>query len=249
VHQDAVARVAQLVAAADRITVLTGAGISTESGIPDFRGPRGAWTLDPTAERMSHIDAYLNEPLVRQRAWRARREHPIWTAQPNPGHRALVTLERAGKLHALITQNIDGLHQLAGNSAGIVVELHGTMFEVVCLGCGDRGSMGQTLKRVADGEADPPCLRCGGILKSATVSFGEMLDETTLRRASTSVLECDLFLAVGTSLQVYPAAGLVDLALRGRVPVVIVNGEPTPYDRLATAVLREPIGEVLPRLI
>jgi NAD-dependent deacetylase len=244
---DAVGQVAGLVAGASRITVLTGAGISTESGIPDFRGPQGVWTRDPTAERISHIDAYLSDPRVRQRAWRARREHPVWTAQPNPGHRALVTLERAGKLHALITQNIDGLHHLAGNRD--VVELHGTLFEVVCLDCGDRGSMGQTLKRVAAGEADPPCLRCGGILKSATVSFGETLDENTLRRASASVLECDLLLAVGTSLQVYPAAGLVDLALRARVAVVIINGGPTPYDRLATAVLHGPIGELLPRLV
>jgi NAD-dependent deacetylase len=246
---DPVARAADLVARARRITVLTGAGISTESGIPDFRGPHGTWTRDPAAERMSHIDAYVNDPQVRRRAWQARRDHPVWTAQPNPGHRALVTLERAGRLHAIVTQNIDGLHQLAGSSAGKVIELHGTMFEVICLGCGERGSMGRTLTRVADGEADPACLRCGGILKSATVSFGEQLDESTLRRAYTSVLEADLFLAVGTSLQVYPAAGLVDLALRARITTVIVNGEPTPYDRLAQAVIREPIGSVLPRLI
>jgi NAD-dependent protein deacetylase/lipoamidase len=238
-----------LVAAASRITVLTGAGISTDSGIPDFRGPAGVWTLNPAAERLSTYEDYLADPDVRRTAWLARRDHPVWTARPNAGHQALVDLERAGRLHAIITQNIDGLHQAAGSDAELVIEVHGNMFSVVCLRCGDKTAMTRALQRVADGEADPACLACGGILKSDTISFGQALDELTIARAFAVALECDLFLAVGTSLQVYPVAGLVEVARRAGARVVIVNAERTPYDAIADAVVREPIGTVLPRLI
>ena len=244
----AVDEVAGWIRAAERVTALTGAGISTDSGIPDFRGPNGLWTRDPEAARLVTLDAYVTDPDVRRRAWVARREHTAWTARPNAGHAALVDLETAGRLHAIVTQNIDGLHQSAGSDPARVIEVHGTIFTVVCLTCADRTTMRSALDRVAAGEPDPPCLHCGGILKSDTISFGQALDQRTLRRAFTSVLESDVLIAIGTSLQVHPVAGLVDLALGAGAKVIIVNGEPTPYDDEAHAVLREPIGDVLPAL-
>lgn len=229
--------------------VLTGAGISTESGIPDFRGPNGVWTKDPAAQRIFTLDAYVSDPALRVRAWRSRMEHAAWTAEPNAGHKALVDLERRGLLHTLVTQNIDRLHQKAGNDPAKVVEMHGTLFEVECLGCGARTAMDATLDRVRAGEDDPPCLDCGGILKSATVSFGQSLDPANVARARDAALECETFLAVGTSLTVHPVATLAPLAKRAGARLVIVNAEPTPYDAIADAVVREPIGEALPRLV
>jgi NAD-dependent deacetylase len=236
-----------LVAAASRIVALTGAGISTDSGIPDFRGPQGVWTKDPKAERMSNIHHYMSDPDVRKLSWQSRLNSPAWTAQPNAGHHALVALEQAGKLRALVTQNIDGLHQLAGNSS--VIEVHGTMREVTCMACGWRGPMPAVLDRVRSGEADPPCEQCGGILKSATISFGQPLVPQVIERAMRAAQQSDLLLALGSSLQVYPAAGLVPLAKDAGAALVIVNAEPTPFDDIADAVLRDPIGEVLPTLI
>jgi NAD-dependent deacetylase len=236
-------------AAARRITVLTGAGISTESGIPDFRGPRGVWTRDPEAEKLSTLQYYVADAEIRRRAWQERRRHPAWTARPNAGHAALVELERQGRLRALLTQNIDGLHQAAGSSPGLVLELHGTVHEVACLSCGDRTTMRSALDRVEAGEPDPACLRCGGILKSATISFGQALDATVIGAAADAAADCDVFLAVGTSLSVHPAAGLTEVAAGHGGRVVIVNAEPTPYDQLADLVVREPIGEALPRLV
>jgi NAD-dependent deacetylase len=233
---------------AQRVAALTGAGISTDSGIPDFRGPDGVWTRDPEAARLFTLDSYLADAEVRRRAWRTRREHPAWTAVPNAGHLALVELERAGRLHAVVTQNIDGLHQRAGHDPGRVIEVHGTIFEVECLNCADRTSMRAALERLEAGEGDPDCRQCGGILKSATISFGQSLHLPTLRRAVSAVLESDLLITVGTSLQVHPVAGLVDAALEAGGTVIIVNAEPTPYDDVAHAVLREPIGVVLPLL-
>jgi NAD-dependent deacetylase len=236
-------------AAASRITVLTGAGISTDSGIPDFRGPNGVWTRDPAAARLSDIDAYIAEPEIRRRAWIGRRDHPAWSAEPNAGHRALVDLERTGRLLAIVTQNIDGLHQRAGSDPARVVEVHGTIHEVVCLGCDDRTTMRSALARVADGEPDPDCQHCGGILKSATISFGQPLDRATLHRAFTCANESDVLITVGTSLQVYPVAGMVDQAKVAGAKVIIVNAEPTPYDGVVDAVIREPIGTTLPTLV
>ena len=236
------------VEAASRIVALTGAGISTESGIPDFRGPQGVWTKDPKAERLSNIHAYMSEPDVRIRAWKARLDHPAWRAAPNAGHRALVELERRGKLHALVTQNIDGLHQQAGSSPGKVIEVHGTMREVMCMSCSWRGPMQPVLDRVRAGEEDPPCVRCGGILKSATISFGQPLVPSVIARAMRAAEETDLLLAIGTSLQVYPVAGALPVALAAGTHVVIVNAEPTPFDEMVDAVLRQPIGEILPAL-
>jgi NAD-dependent deacetylase len=231
------------------ITVLTGAGISTDSGIPDFRGPQGVWTKDPSAAALSSIDVYVSDPDVRRRAWQARREHPAWHAEPNAGHAALVTLERAGRLQAIVTQNIDGLHQRAGSSPERVIEIHGTMREAECLSCGLRTPMPEVLERVAAGAADPACLECGGIQKSATISFGQALKPDVLEAAVRAARSCELFLAVGSSLSVQPAAGLCLEAVERGARLVIVNAEPTPYDRIADAVLRSPIGDILPRLV
>lgn len=231
-----------------RIVALTGAGISTDSGIPDFRGPQGVWTKNPKAERLSNIHDYMADPEIRRLSWQSRLEHPAWSAAPNAGHRALVSLERRGKLHALVTQNIDGLHQLAGSAADKVIEVHGTMREVVCMACGWRGPMQSALDRVRGGEADPPCERCRGILKSATISFGQPLVPAVIDRAMRAAEEGDLLLAIGTSLQVYPIAGAVPLAKSSGALVVIVNAQPTPFDKIADAVFRVPIAEVLPAL-
>jgi NAD-dependent deacetylase len=231
-----------------RIVILTGAGISTDSGIPDFRGPQGVWTRDPKAERLSNIHAYMSDPEVRKLSWKSRLGHPAWQAAPNAGHRAIVALEQRGKLHALVTQNIDGLHQRAGSDPARVIEVHGTMHDAVCMACGWRGPMGQVLDRVRAGEDDPPCAACGGILKSATISFGQPLVPAVIDRAMQSAARSDLFFAVGTSLQVYPVAGTVPVALSAGARVVIVNAEQTPFDERADAVFRQPIGEIMPLL-
>jgi NAD-dependent deacetylase len=236
-------------ASAERVVVLTGAGISTDSGIPDFRGPQGVWTRNPGAERMSNIREYVRDPEVRKQAWRNRMASPAWAARPNAGHYALVILEIRGRLHTLVTQNIDELHQRAGNDPAHVVELHGTMRKVVCLSCGERGPMEPVLQRVRDGEDDPTCRSCGGILKSATISFGQDLVVEDLDRARRAAAECDLLLAVGSTLTVSPACWLVPIAARAGARVVIVNADPTPYDDLADAVLRSPISEVLPAIV
>lgn len=242
-------RAKALIAGAGRIVVLTGAGISTDSGIPDFRGPQGVWTKDPVAQRNSHITEYLADGDVRRRVWQSRLASPAWTAEPNPGHQAIVELERQGRLDTLATQNIDGLHQLAGNDPALVVELHGTMREVMCLDCGDRGPMEPVLDRLRAGEDDPDCRRCGGLLKSATISFGQSLVAEDLARAHRAALECDLLLAVGSTLTVSPACDLVPVAAGAGAGVVIVNAQPTPYDGLAGAVVRAPISDVLPELV
>ena len=235
--------------AAQRVVALTGAGISTESGIPDFRGPQGVWTRNPEAEKQATIQHYVADPEVRKRAWRSRLDSPAWSAQPNAGHRALVALERRGKLDTLITQNVDGLHQAAGSSRERVVEVHGTWREVSCLACGERAPMERALARVRAGEEDPPCRTCGGILKSATISFGQGLVPEDIARAERAARGCDLMLAIGTKLSVWPVAGVVPVAKEAGARVVILNAEPTDMDTLADAVLRGAIGEILPRLV
>jgi len=234
---------------AERIVVLTGAGISTESGIPDFRGPNGVWTRNPEAEKTATLSHYLSDPEVRRRAWQNRLRSEVWQAKPNAAHRALVDLERRARLELLVTQNIDGLHQAAGSSPERIVEIHGTVHEVRCLRCEFRGPMRETLARVAAGEDDPPCLRCGGILKSATISFGEALIPEDLERAQRAAARADCFLALGTSLGVYPAAALPELAVANGARLVIANGEPTPFDPMADAVMRGRLGELLPALV
>ncbi len=234
--------------AAQRIVVLTGAGISTDSGIPDFRGPQGVWTLNPKAEQMSDIRCYVADPEVRRLSWQSRLAHPAWTAEPNAGHRALAELEQRGKLHVLITQNIDGLHQRAGVPADKVIEVHGTLHTVMCLGCGWRGPMQETLDRVRAGEEDPQCLECGGLLKSDTISFGQQLIPEVIDRAMRVAGEGDLFIAIGSTLQVYPVAAVVPKALDAGARLLIINAGATQFDDVADAVVRMPIGEVLPGL-
>ncbi|HVH06952.1 MAG TPA: Sir2 family NAD-dependent protein deacetylase, partial [Myxococcota bacterium] len=240
----AVDEVRAWMAAAHRVVVLTGAGISTDSGIPDFRGPQGLWTKNPGAEKMATLQHYLGDREVRKRAWRSRIDTFAGERQPNAGHRALVDLERGGRLDTLVTQNVDGLHQLAGSAPEKVIEIHGTIREVVCMSCGERAPMERALARVRAGEEDPACRSCGGILKTATISFGQNLRLDVLASAEAAARDADLFLAVGTSLTVHPAAALAGVPLETGARLVVVNAEPTPYDVVAAAILRGPIGQV-----
>lgn len=228
---------------------LTGAGISTDSGIPDFRGPRGVWTLNPKSERMSDIRHYVADPEVRKLSWQSRLAHPAWTALPNAGHRALVGLEQRGTLHALVTQNIDGLHQRAGSSPDLVIEVHGNLHTAICLSCRSRHPMLAVLDRVRAGEEDPPCEGCGGILKSDTVSFGQPLVSHVIARAMRACAETDCLVAIGTSLQVYPIAAAVPGAKAAGARLIIVNAQPTPFDDIADVKLTGSISDVLPELI
>lgn len=245
---DPIERARTWVASSIRIVALTGAGISTESGIPDFRSAQGIWTQNPKAEKLSNIHSYMSDPEVRRLAWQQRLNHPAFRAKPNAGHRALADLERTRKLHALITQNIDGLHQKAGNSPAKVIEVHGTVREFVCMSCGTRGPMPVVLERVRAGEEDPPCRDCGGILKSATISFGQQLVPEVIDRAMQAAGEADLLLAIGSTLQVYPVAAAVPRAKAAGARIVIVNAEPTHFDDIADVVIQQRIGDVLPAI-
>jgi NAD-dependent deacetylase len=227
-----------------RVTVLTGAGISTDSGIPDYRGPAGVWRRDPDHEKLVTYDYYMTDPEIRRRSWLFRRDNPAWEAEPNAAHHALAALPDVW----IITQNIDGLHQRAGSPPERVLELHGNMFGAVCTACDARSATREAIDRVLAGELDPACLACGGIIKTTTVMFGQSLDPDTLGLAVVAARECDVFVAVGTSLQVQPAASLVGLAARAGARVIIVNGEATPYDGVADEVIHDPIGVAVPRL-
>ena len=242
-------RVRTWIDGSERVVVLTGAGISTDSGIPDFRGPKGVWTRNPGAEKRATLQHYLSDPEVRRKAWRDRLDHPAWVAQPNAGHRALVHLERRGKLDTLITQNVDGLHQDAGSDPERVVEVHGTVRQVMCMCCDDRAPMQRVLDRVRAGEADPPCRTCGGILKSATISFGQNLVPGDIARAEAAARQADLLLAVGSTLAVYPVADVVPVARMAGARIVILNGSETAMDHLTDALVRGPIGALLPRIV
>lgn len=247
--ETAFARAAELVAGARAVTVLSGAGISTDSGIPDFRGPDGVWTVDPDAEMMSNIERYLADPDVRRRAWQHRARSQLWDASPNDGHFAVAALEQQGRLRAVVTQNIDGLHHAAGTSPDVLVEVHGSVRDVVCTSCEYRAPIAVALERVLAGEEDPPCPDCGGILKSSTVLFGEPLPAGAMHAAVTAVATSDLLIAVGTTLGVYPVNQLVPTARQYGVPVLIVNGSPTEMDELADVVVRGGISEVLTALV
>ncbi len=231
------------------VALHTGAGISTDSGIPDYRGPNGLWRKDPEAEKLVTYDYYMGDPEIRRRSWQLRRRNHALQAEPNAAHRAVVDLERSGVPVRVITQNVDGLHQLAGLPARKVLELHGTAREFTCTRCHARGPMADAIARVEAGENDPACLVCGGILKSATVYFGEHLDPVVLGEAAAVTKACQVFIAVGSTLQVHPAAGLAGVAVDHGARLVIVNAEATPYDELADEVVREPIGTALPRLL
>ncbi len=234
---------------ASSVAVLSGAGISTDSGIPDFRGPNGVWTRNPGAEKRSTIQHYVEDPQVRRDAWQIRLQSDMFSASPNDGHKALVELEQSGRLHTLVTQNIDGLHVIAGNSPDKIVEIHGTVHRWECVNCGARGPMVEALDRVRAGEEDPHCLQCGGIVKSATIMFGQSLVTADLMRAELAATEAEVLLAVGTSLSVYPVAAMVPLALEAGRAVIIVNAEPTPFDQHAPAVIHGSASVVLPALL
>ncbi|MDH4277908.1 MAG: Sir2 family NAD-dependent protein deacetylase [Acidimicrobiia bacterium] len=243
------AEAARLVDRAERVVVLTGAGISTDSRIPDFRGPQGVWTKNPAAEKAATLQNYVAEPELRRQAWRVRLDSPMWAAEPNPGHRALLRLERRSKLYTLVTQNVDGLHHAAGSDPTRIVEVHGTAREVACLRCDYRDPMQVALDRVRQGEDDPDCPTCGGILKSATISFGQNLVPEDIRRANDAALSCDLLLAVGSTLAVFPVARVVPLAKQTGASIVILNGEPTEMDHLADVVVRGSISDLLPIIV
>lgn len=232
------------------VAILTGAGISTDSGIPDYRGPRGLWTRHPDYEKLVTAGYYYSDAGIRAKSWQMRRQAHALSPQPNAAHRAVAELGQSGSVALrVITQNIDGLHQAAGLPARKVLELHGTARSFACPGCGARGPVEDVFARIDAGEADPACLECGGILKTATVMFGETLDEPVLAAAAAVARAATVLFAVGTSLRVYPAAGLVALAADAGARLVIVNAEPTPYDDVADEVVREPIGTALPRLL
>lgn len=236
-----------LLSAARRPVVFTGAGVSTESGIPDFRSPGGVW------DRYAPINYrdFLADPAARRETWqRGLHTYPVLLAAgPNAAHLAIVELERLGKLACLITQNIDGLHERAGNSPGLIVELHGNAHTVRCLLCDRQYPRADIHRRVEAGEREPACEECGGWLKPATISFGESMPAEAVRRAEEAAASCDLFIVVGSSLVVYPAAGLPELALRKGARLAIVNASETHLDPLAEVVLRDKAGEVLSMLV
>jgi NAD-dependent deacetylase len=240
-------RAVELLADRQKVVVFTGAGVSTESGIPDFRSPGGLWTrYDP---RRLGFRRYLTDPDTRRLAWRLRCELYHLDARPNPAHLACVRLAEAGRLAGVVTQNIDGLHLDAGLPAELVCEVHGTGRQVVCLACGDRGPMAAAVARVEAGEDDPPCRCCGGILKAATVSFGQPVPPEVWEVAERMTAGCDAFVAVGSTLVVQPAARLPVRARRRGASLLIVNREPTPLDGLADAVLYGEAGTLLPALV
>ena len=245
----AIVQAAALIDSAERMAVLTGAGISTDSRIPDFRGPQGVWTKNPAAEKAATIQHYMADPEVRKRAWMGRLDSPVWAAEPNPGHLSLLRLEQRRKLHLLITQNVDGLHHAAGSDPDRVVEVHGNVREAVCMTCDYVSPMRDVLDRVRQGEHDPPCPECGGILKSATISFGQNLVAEDIERANEAAASCDVMLAIGSTLAVFPIARVVPIAKTSGAKVIIINGSPTEMDNLADVLLQGSISEVLPAIV
>ncbi|MCI0339022.1 MAG: NAD-dependent deacylase [Acidobacteria bacterium] len=237
----------ELIARANHIVGFTGAGISTESGIPDFRSPGGIWANN----RMIEFSEFVRSRAGRIEYWR--QKVAMWPemrdAKPNAGHLAFVELERQGKLRAMITQNIDGLHQNAGTHPDLVIELHGTTTEAACLTCNERITMDEAVRRVEEGELAPECDLCGGVLKPATISFGQAMPAREMQLAVEASRDCDVFLAVGSSLVVYPAAALPELAKRSGAALIIINRTPTPMDDIADLVINDEIGKTLPELI
>lgn len=231
-----------------RIAVLTGAGISTGSGIPDFRGPAGVWTLNPERMRLLDIDAFMSDREVRVAGWLDWRDHPAWTSSPSIAHRALARLADVGRLDVVLTQNFDGLHQAGGLPENLVVEVHGTLRTASCMRCGNRVKTADIVATLA-AYPDPACATCGGILKPDIVYFGEALPADAIDRAVEAAEKCDVFIAIGTALSVYPVASLAGLAMESGADLIIVNAEPTDYDRYASEVIREPIDVAVPALV
>ena len=243
-RETAIERLQALVQAAEVVLPFTGAGISTECGIPDFRSPGGVWTKN----RPIPFDEFLASQEMRNEAWRRRfaMEREFGAAQPGRGHLALASLYRAGKARAVVTQNIDNLHQSSGIAAEHVVELHGNNSYARCLSCGTRYELAWVKQQfVAASERAPDCPQCMGPIKTATVSFGQAMPEDAMRRAEELTLACDLFLTVGSSLVVWPAAGFPLMAKRNNARLVIINREATDFDAIADLVIRDDIGTVL----
>ena len=238
-----VTRLRELLDAAHHAVVFTGAGISTESGIPDFRSPGGIWT------RMAPIDFqdFVRSEEMRREAWRRRfaMEDTFRAAEPNRGHRAVATLVRRGTVSSVITQNIDGLHQASGVPDRQVIELHGNTTYATCLDCGERHELAPIRAAFEKDETPPVCVKCEGLVKTATISFGQSMPVLAMRRAEVETLAADLFIVLGSSLVVYPAAGFPELAKHNGAKLVIVNREETGLDRYADLVLHEPIGDTL----
>ena len=246
---DTIATLARTIAATDRLVVLTGAGVSTGSGIPDYRGPDGIWTRDPEAEKLSTFAEYIGDAEVRRRAWQRRVDSPILAAVPNAAHDALVQLERRGHLHTLVTQNVDGLHQLAGNDPSRVVEVHGSVHGARCLACSWRAPMAGVLARVREGDVDPRCPDCSGLLSSTTVAFGESLDPRVLQVAHDATVGAEVFLAVGSTLVVHPVGLLPRTALRAGATLAIITLGETPYDDDASFVVAGDAATTLTQVV
>lgn len=234
---------ARLVQSSRRCVLFSGAGISTDCGVPDFRSPNGLWTQF----RPILFADFLKSPEIRLEAWRryfiihAAFSH----AAPGPAHRAVADLVRRGRVHTIITQNIDDLHQRAGVDAGRIIEVHGNGTFAKCLGCGKRHELDWVREEIARNAAVPGCVECGGLVKSATISFGQPMPDAEMAAARAASLDCDLFLAVGSSLQVYPAAGLPIIAKHNRARLVIINREPTPLDSFSDLAIHAELGDAL----
>lgn len=244
---DDVEHLTQLLGRSNQITVFTGAGMSTESGLPDYRGKGGMWDRFKAVT----IQQFLASQEKRIGYWTYKlyfMEH-LKTAQPNAGHRAIVTLEQMGKLKGIVTQNIDGLHEMAGNSKEKILEIHGTNRETVCLTCGDIRPWGEVYERLKAGEKVPLCQLCKGWLKPNTISFGQQLNQDVLAEAAEWARECDLLLAVGSTLVVEPAASLPVLAKQSGAKLVIVTLSQTPLDAMADLRLWGKAGEILPQAV
>ncbi|MBW2147795.1 MAG: NAD-dependent deacylase [Deltaproteobacteria bacterium] len=240
-------RAAELIFQSQRIVVFTGAGVSTESGIPDFRSPGGIWTTFEPEDFT--IQRFLSSPETRIKIWTLGRAFKFQQAFPNAAHHAIVDIEKMGKLSAVITQNIDNLHQRAGNRPTLVVELHGNMQEVVCTSCRALWSWEQVEQRVLAGEGDPRCKQCGGILKPNAVFFGEPLPVHAFMKAHEKSCRCDLFVVIGSSLVVYPAAEMPRYAKSNGAKLMIINLSDTDQDYLADMSIKGSAGEVMPRII
>ena len=244
-------RAAQALADSSQIMVFTGAGVSTESGIPDFRGPDGLWTkLDPED---FHIDRYMSSRRVRVMRWQLHQQGELLgsgsSVRPNAAHLAIVDLWKAGRLSGCVTQNIDGLHQEAGLPDDLVSELHGNVRKTRCMSCPAQWPTAEVIKWVAAGQEDPRCSHCGGIVKTATVSFGQMLPEREIQKARFFSAPADGVLVIGSTLSVYPAAEIPASAARQGIPMVIINLGPTDYDHLAKAKVSLPAGQAVPELV
>jgi NAD-dependent deacetylase len=241
--QTAIEDLRRLVERSRVIVPFTGAGISTECGIPDFRSPGGLWTKNHPIP----YDDFIASRKMRNEAWRRRfaLEANFSAARPGRGHRALASLHRAGKIPAVITQNIDNLHQASGFASECVVELHGNTTYAICLGCGERYDLSWVRERFEPKEIAPDCPACGGHIKSATISFGQAMPVAAMQRAEELTLACELFIAVGSSLVVWPAAGFPLMAKRNGSALVIINREPTDFDNVADLVVRQDIGDAL----